>query len=127
MFSSLSDKISSIKSKNINKTDFFELVLCYSAECIATAMIANEALLLPDLYRKFKETVSSEKKKSPHLVITPDELPSNRWFISRLNHYFGDMIVFECRLRHVGTVVFHKNCDLLATSPHYSSGKAKQS
>lgn len=76
-------------------------------------MVSNEAMLLPDLYRSFKETLSSEKRFFPHLVVTTDEVPSNRWFISRLNHYFGEIIAFECRLRYIGTVVFHKNCDLL--------------
>ncbi|SMN01636.1 hypothetical protein SPONN_2736 [uncultured Candidatus Thioglobus sp.] len=76
-------------------------------------MSSNEAMLLPDLCRKFQETLSSESSSFPHLSITTNEFPSTRWFICRLNHYFGDSIVFECRHRYIGTVVFHKNCDLL--------------
>ena len=76
-------------------------------------MATNQVLLLPDLYRKFKDALSSESNSYPQLLVITDEFPSTQWFISRLNHYFGDSIVFECRHRHTGTLVFHKNCDLI--------------
>ena len=114
VLSTLSAKITSFKSQEIiNKIEFFELVLCYLGQHIATTMATNQVLLLPDLYRKFKDALSSESNSYPQLLVITDEFPSTRWFISRLNHYFGDSIVFECRHRHTGTLVFHKNCDLI--------------
>lgn len=50
----------------------------------------------------------------PHLQITSSEMPCQRWFACRLHHYFGDSLVFECKHCHIGTMIFHKNCDVVS-------------
>lgn len=100
----LSTKIDSIKSQQ-QDMNITELVLCYTAQNIASNIASNKAMLLPDLYRKFLETLSSSFPR-----VRKEEFPSTRWFVSRLHE---DNLIFDCRHRHIGTLVFHKNCDLV--------------
>ncbi len=95
------------------KPTYFELNLCYTAQNLAQVMVKNEVMLLPALYGLFQDCIARGKAECSHLHITNEEIPSSRWLISKLHSYFGDSIVFECRHRHVGTMVFHKNCDIL--------------
>ena len=41
------------------------------------------------------------------------EIPSNRWFLSHLHAHFENMLDVQRRHRRYGTLLFHKNCDLV--------------
>ena len=86
--------------------NLFELSFCRTAKNIVTALSRHEAMLLPVAYRQFSQLV--------HLTSEHNcELPSMRWFVSRIHHYFGDTIVLECKHRRFGTIIYHKNCDIV--------------
>ena len=41
------------------------------------------------------------------------EIPGTGWVLARLSSYFGEMMEVKCKHRRYGSLVFHKNCDLL--------------
>ncbi len=42
-----------------------------------------------------------------------DNVPNSRWFLSNLQVYYEGMLEVHCRHRRYGTILFHKNCDLI--------------
>ena len=43
----------------------------------------------------------------------PCYIPGSRWLLSRILQYFEGILEIHCRQRRVGTLLFHKDCDLL--------------
>lgn len=87
----------------ITGDDLFEMSFCNCAKTMAATLCRHEALLLPEVYRQFSELVLSAGESSA-------EIPSMRWFVSRIYHYFGNNIVLECKHRRFGTILYHKDC-----------------
>lgn len=105
-------QIDNIKSKEtITEEEYFEMTCCYIIQDIATALSRNEAMLLPVIYRKFCELAHKEAATYHQ---NPIETPSIIWFISKLHHYLGEDVVMECKHRKFGTLLYHKNCDLVS-------------
>ena len=100
--------------KEIEKEDFYELMMCLCAKTLGSKMKADEAMLLPTLYHTFIELVSSEAPNFPSIQpMVENSIPGKRWVLSKLNSYFGYMLTVTCKVDCYGTLLFHKNCDLL--------------
>lgn len=99
------------KVANIDTSEFYELIFCHSAKKIAKTLANNEVMLLSAEYKAFYESVITPNQYN--ITVNIAEVPCKRWFISKLNHYFGEDIAFACKHKRFGTMIYHKNCDLL--------------
>lgn len=116
VIASLSECIDTLRGggKEIEKEDFYELMMCLCAKTLGSKMKADEAMLLPTLYHTFIELVSSEAPNFPSIQpMVENSIPGKRWVLSKLNSYFGYMLTVTCKVDCYGTLLFHKNCDLL--------------
>ena len=86
--------------------DLLDLSFCKYAKTIAAALSRHEAMLLPVVYRQFTGVAQSAG-------VHKDNIPTKKWLVSRIYHYFDDSVVFQCKHRHFGTMLYHKDCDLL--------------
>jgi hypothetical protein len=85
-----------------------------TAKRLAELMKSDEAILLPVLYREYCEEIGSSASLLPHLSSTPDlAIPGIRWLLSRLHSLFGDSLQVHCKQDRYGSVVFHKDCELI--------------
>ena len=82
--------------------------MCTTAKRLAEVMKSDGAILLSVLYRKFYDKVRNKASLLPHLSSTPDQ-----WLLSRLNSLFGDSLQVHCKQDRYGSVLFHKDCDLV--------------
>ena len=95
---------------------------------VALALSKDEALLLPNVYRDFVSKFKSPSNSYPTVTVPENDVPSNRWLLSRLHHFFGDMVRVECKHKRHGSLLFHKNCDLVkALSSALGKNKLLQS
>ena len=101
------------RGENITVNEFFELVLSMLSQTIVNSMRQNEALLLPNVYEKFRDIALQQANKYPHINILKNNLPSVRWLLSRLHETLGSNLVLECRHKCVGTMLLYKHCDTL--------------
>ena len=76
-------------------------------------MKADEAMLLPKLYKDFTQEVYTHIASFSSVNFSESDIPSSRWLLSHLHLHFEDMIEVQCRQRRYGTLVYHKNCDLV--------------
>ena len=116
VISTLSKKIQTIElkgPKSISVSDYRDIVLCQIGIEVALAFSKDEVLLLPNVYRDFASKFQDPSNSYPTLIITENDVPSNRWLLSQLHHCFGDMLQVECKHKRYGSLLFHKNCDLL--------------
>ena len=62
MLSTLSQEIQETEAKgeNITQEDYLALIMCFTSQKLATAMKADEAVLLPTLYGSFFTDVQSQ-------------------------------------------------------------------
>ena len=98
------------KAASIDRSDFNELVFCHNARKIAKTLANNEVVLLSAEYKAFFESAITPNQ---YVTVNISEVPCKRWFISKLNHYFREDIAFACKHACFGTMIYHKNCDLL--------------
>lgn len=78
---------------------------------VGNVLIKNLAVLFPDVYDFYiKEAI---KRSDPPLTETQvrDEMPK-RCFLSRLIACFGKHLVYECKQRSCGTLLYRCGCDL---------------
>ena len=70
---------------------------------------------LSTLYNSFITEAQSEAKN--YTLLDPlsagNKIPQKRWVLSRLNRHFGNILRVTCRHFRYGTVLYHKDCDLL--------------
>ena len=119
VMATISSQIDTINSKaNISREEYYDLIFCYTAQNIAKKLTRNEAMLLPTIYRSFFESAALKTSCYPYLNLTTSDIPSTLWFISRLHHYLGEDIVMECKHKRIGTMIYHKNCDLSSALSH---------
>ena len=119
VMATISSQIDTINSKaNISREEYYDLIFCYTAQNIAKKLTKNEAMLLPTIYRSFFESAALKTSLYPYLNLTTSDIPSTLWFISRLHHYLGEDIVMECKHKRIGTMIYHKNCDLSSALSH---------
>ncbi len=111
----IATQIDSIKLNfgHISETDYFELDLCYAAQTLAKLMAKDEVMLLPNFRGLFEDYVMEGLADCVHLNVTKLKIPTNRWIITKLHSYIGELVAFQCIHRHVGTIIYHKNCNLL--------------
>ena len=93
--------------------EYYELVLCKAALKLAEAMKNDEVVLLPAIYREFRDEVKKGLTQMPHLVSLSRSIPGTRWVLTRLYHYFGKSLQVQCKHRKYGSLLFHQNCDLV--------------
>ena len=101
------------RGENVTVNEFFELVLSMLSQTIVNSMRQNEALLLPNVYEKFRDIALQQANKYPHINILKNNLPSVRWLLSRVHETLGSNLVLECRHKCVGTMLLYKHCDTL--------------
>ena len=102
------------KGENIESIDFYEMVMCIIAKNLIALLKADEAVLLSTLYKSFVDKVYSESTK--YTLCDPrrdSTIPQKRWVLSRLYRHFGDILTVTCRHSRYGTLLYHKNCDLV--------------
>ena len=114
----LSMEIETIRAKgeSIECSEFYDMVFCKTGRYLCSKMKANEAILLSTLYHSFLTDLQSEASNYKLLdPLSANKIPQNRWMLSRLHHHFGDILCVACRHFSYGTVLYHKDCDLLNT------------
>ncbi len=112
----LSDSMDDIqvKGEGITRDDYLDLVLCVTGLKLATAMKADEVLLLPELYDFFRSEIVTQAALFPSLGPIPaHDIPGTRWVLPHLSFHFGEMLRVECKHRRFGSLLYHVNCDLL--------------
>ena len=84
---------------------------------------SDGAILLPVLYREFCHEVQNRASLLPQLSSLPNQrIPGIRWLLSRLHSLFGDSLQVICKQSRYGSVLFHKDCDLVKA---LSTGKSE--
>ena len=128
ILTSLSEHVHNFREKGekMESSDFFEMIMCITAQNLAIKMKADEAMLLSIFYQLFVHTVYTESKHYPALhPIEHKNIPRKRWVLSRLYLHFGDVLTAACKHVCYGTLLFHKKCDLLkALSAALGKGRA---
>ena len=76
-------------------------------------MKLDEAILLSTLYEMFVTQVYNEVKNYTFLDRTAIQIPQKRWVLSQLHCHFGDVLCVACKHFRYGTVLYHKDCDLV--------------
>ena len=90
---------------------------------LAELMKSDGAILLPVLYREFCHEVQNRASLLPQLSSLPNQrIPGIRWLLSRLHSLFGDSLQVICKQSRYGSVLFHKDCDLVKA---LSTGKSE--
>ena len=103
-----------VSKVQVTWNDNLELTMCTTAKRLAEVMKSDGAILLPVLYREFCDEVRNRASLLPHLSSTPDrDIPGIRWLLSWLNSLFGDSLQVHCKQDRYGSVLFHKDCDLV--------------
>ena len=64
---------SETKGENITYNDYLALIMCFTSQKLATAMKADEAVLLPTLYGSFFTDVQSQISRYPILEPIPEK------------------------------------------------------
>ena len=116
ILTTLTSEIQSLQGKgeNIESIDFYEMVMCIIAKNLIALLKADEAVLLSTLYKSFVDKVYSESTK--YTLCDPrrdSTIPQKWWVLSRLYRHFGDILTVTCRHSRYGTLLYHKNCDLV--------------
>ena len=90
-------------------------------------MKSDEAVLLPMVRKQFVDEAFANVSMFPNVgSITERDLPTNRWLLSRLHVFFEDNIEVQCRHKRFGTLIFHKNCDMVHALSTVLGQKGKQ-
>ena len=102
------------KGESIECSEFYEMVLCITGKYLSSRMKTDEAILLSTLYQSFVIQVHTEAKNYTSLdLIYGNKIPQKRWVLSRLYRHFGEVLRVACRHFRYGTVLYHKDCDLV--------------
>ena len=103
------------KGETIDCGEFYEMVLCMTGKTLTTKMKSDEAMLLSTLYQLFIRQVHTEANNYTSFdPIGENKIPQKRWVLSRLYRHFGEVLSVACRHFRYGTVLYHKNCDLVS-------------
>lgn len=112
VLSLLSSTIQAIEAnEDITRSDFFELIMSSTAQQLAMCMKADEAILVPVLHQSFVADIQAHTSRFG--CIETKQIPGRRWLLSRLQSHFGEMLMVRCKHDRHGSILFHKNCDLL--------------
>ena len=110
----LIDKRIEATQPQLTWNDHIELMMCKTAKKLAELMKSDGAILLPVLYSKFCHEVQNRASLLPPLSSLPNQkIPGIRWLLSRLHSLFGDSLQVICKQSRYGSVLFHKDCDLV--------------
>ena len=102
------------KGSDMLRSEYFELIACLTAHKLATALKNDEAMLLPAVHQSFTNEAYSQSANFPSVgVVAPGDVPGTRWLLSRLHSFFGSSIEVQCKHKRFGSVIFHKECDLV--------------
>jgi len=81
---------------------------------VGKCMKSDEAVLLPMLRKQFVDEAFANVSMFPNVGSIPErDLLTNCWLLLRLHMLFEDNIEVQCRHKRFGTLIFHKNCDLV--------------
>ena len=89
----------------------FELNACAIGIELANLMKNDRAVLLPRLYDEFKALCMLNSTAFPSLDIS--DMPTSRWLLSKLHYYFDNTLQVHCSHKHYGTILMHKECDVM--------------
>ncbi len=116
VISNLTQRIVTIEAKgeDITRNELLDLAMLTTAQKLASAMKADEAMLLPALHRSFVLQVKHRVVQFPVSEPMPEqEIPGTRWLLARLHSCFGELLKVQCRHKRYGSLLLHRDCDLL--------------
>ena len=121
-------KQSILLKESMSLWDFFEVNMCAIGIDLAGCMKNDCAVLLPKLYNEFKTLCMLNSTSFSSLNISESDLPTSRWLLSKLHFYFDDSLQAHCRHKRYGTMLMHKQCDVVqalssALSTHSSASQ----
>lgn len=93
--------------------EYLEYVVCLIGTFVAEEMKKDEAMLLPNLYRDIIHELHSHKASFPQVNTCEIDIPSCHWFLSHLHTHFDNVLEVQCKHKCYGTLIYHKNCDLV--------------
>ena len=103
-----------LSGDQITWNEYIDLTLCTTAKRLAERMRSDEATLLPLVHREFFNEVHNGALLFPHLTpINDSDIPSTRWLLSWLHSLLGNSLQVQCSHKRYGSVLFHKDCDLV--------------
>ena len=116
VISNLQSTITSLQGRreHVNNSEILELAMCLTAVKLGSAMKADESLLLPELHQTFQlEVQNCQCYFAPEVQLSPVKIPGNRWLLSHLHGYFGDILRVECTHRTYGSILLHRDCNII--------------
>ena len=114
MISTLQGRIREIRECKDTDLDCLELSMCLTGIKLANTMKSDEAILLPELWQTFlSELETCQRLFAGVEPIEPEKLPINRWLLSRLYSYFGNLLEVQCTHRKYGSILLHRHCNLM--------------
>ena len=102
------------KGSDMLYSKYLELIACLTAHKLANALRNDEAMLLPAVHQSFTNEAYNQSANFPSVgVAAPGDVPGTRWLLSRLHSFFGSSIEVQCKHKRFGSVIFHKECNLV--------------
>ena len=113
--STLSHKMANIYKNRMGVTlsDYIDYTMCSTCKRLGEKMKVDEAALLPNLYKQFREELLANAVSFPNVSVQENDVPSTRWLLAQLYACFEGSIQVQCRQKRYGTLVCHKHCDLI--------------
>ena len=71
------------------------------------------AVILPRLDDELKALCMLNSITSPSLDTS--DMPTSRWLLSKLHYYFDNTLQMHCSHKQYGTILMHKECDVMKT------------
>ena len=117
-----------LHKESMSSWDFYELNMCAIGIDLAGCMKNDCAILLPKLYNDFNTLCMLNSTAFSNLDVSESDVPTSRWLLSKLHFYFNDNLQSHCRQKRHGTILMHKQCDILqalssALSTHSSASQ----
>ena len=93
--------------------EYLEYIVCKLCTYMGERMKADEAMLLPKLYKLFTNEFLAQKQHFPNISVSDSDIPTKRWLTSHIHAHFENEIEVQCIHRCYGTLIYHKSCDLV--------------
>ena len=95
-------------------SDYFNYIVTLICQKIGEKMKADEAMLLPNIYRAFVHEINANTGSFNNIAsVNESDLPTIHWLLSHIQMHFDNMLEVQCRHKRYGTLLYHKCCDLV--------------
>ena len=84
--STLSHKMANIYKNRMGVTlsDYIDYTMCSTCKRLGEKMKVDEAALLPNLYKQFREELLANAVSFPNVSVQENDVPSTRWLLAQL-------------------------------------------